>query len=148
MRLNAIVKRVKMGKMSDLEFIVSSRITLAKVPKPEREYVFHPGRRWRFDFAWPDYKIALECEGGIFSMGRHTRGKGFIGDCEKYNQAMLDGWIVLRYTTHTIDRVVDDLKYIFGKKTAITEMPQKRTETAFLDIQAESPAFLKKVQPG
>ena len=64
----------------------------------EREVRFHPPRRWRFDFAIPDLKIAIECEGGIYSNGRHVRGKGFENDCEKYNQAVLDGWRVLRFT--------------------------------------------------
>ena len=69
---------------------------------PEYEYRFHPPRRWRFDFAFPDKKVAIECEGGIFTNGRHTRGKGFAQDCEKYNQASLDGWVLLRFTGRMI----------------------------------------------
>ena len=64
---------------------------------PEREYRFHATRRWRFDFAFPAQKIAIECEGGTYSGGRHTRGAGFAADCEKYNQAALDGWRLLRF---------------------------------------------------
>lgn len=33
-------------------------------PEFVREHRFHPTRRWRFDFAWPDEKVALEVEGG------------------------------------------------------------------------------------
>jgi hypothetical protein len=55
-------------------------------------------RRWRFDIAWPDQKIALEVEGGAYTQGRHTRGKGFEEDCRKYNAAALDGWLVFRMT--------------------------------------------------
>lgn len=62
------------------------------------EYRFHPKRRWRFDWAWPDARVALEIEGGAWTGGRHTRGKGFIGDMEKYNNAALLGWRVLRVT--------------------------------------------------
>ena len=51
---------------------------------------------WRFDYAWPEHKVALEVEGGIFSGGRHTRGKGFAEDMRKYNSAAVLGWIVLR----------------------------------------------------
>jgi len=61
-----------------------------------KEYKFHPVRRWRFDFAWPDKKVAIEVEGGVYMRGRHVRPKGFIGDCEKYNMALLMGWKVLR----------------------------------------------------
>jgi very-short-patch-repair endonuclease len=64
----------------------------------EEEYVFHPERKWRFDFAWPGKRIALEVEGGTFSGGRHTRGVGYEGDCEKYSEAALLGWKVFRVT--------------------------------------------------
>ena len=72
-------------------------------PRPVREFAFHPTRKWRFDFAWPEYKIAVECEGGAWSGGRHTRGAGFIADCEKYNAAALAGWRVFRFTGEMIN---------------------------------------------
>ena len=53
---------------------------------------------WRFDFAIPDKKIAIECEGGTWTNGRHTRGAGFENDCNKYNNAALLGWKVYRFT--------------------------------------------------
>jgi very-short-patch-repair endonuclease len=62
------------------------------------EYKFHPTRRWRFDFADEKLKIAIEVEGGAFTNGRHTRGKGFVNDMEKYNNAVLLGWKLLRFT--------------------------------------------------
>lgn len=65
--------------------------------KPVREHRFHPTRRWRFDFAFPDQKLAVEIEGGIWTGGRHTRGSGYKGDMEKYNEAALLGWKVLRF---------------------------------------------------
>jgi very-short-patch-repair endonuclease len=60
-------------------------------------------RRWRFDFAWPDRKVALEVEGGVWISGRHTRAAGYINDTEKYNEAVLLGWRVLRVTRPHID---------------------------------------------
>jgi hypothetical protein len=71
--------------------------TRAFMPEPVREYEFHPDRKWRFDFAWPDRKVAAECEGATWSRGRHTRGAGFQADCEKYNAAAVMGWRVLRF---------------------------------------------------
>lgn len=66
------------------------------------EHKFHPSRKWKFDFAHPPTKTAIEIEGGIWTGGRHTRGKGFEGDCEKYNEATLLGWRVFRLTSKTI----------------------------------------------
>lgn len=68
----------------------------------EREYHFHPTRKWRFDFAWPAEKVAVEVEGGVWSNGRHTRGSGFIEDCIKYNEAVVLGWKVIRVTTEMV----------------------------------------------
>ena len=62
------------------------------------EFCFHPTRKWRFDFAVPSLMIAIEIEGGVYSRGRHTRGKGYINDMEKYNAAQLLGWQVFRFT--------------------------------------------------
>jgi len=65
---------------------------------PLREFRFHPTRKWRFDFAWPEKKLAVEVEGGIWTNGAHTRGKHFESDCEKYGEALLLGWTVYRTT--------------------------------------------------
>lgn len=62
------------------------------------EYKFHPRRRWRFDYALPEHKIAIEVEGGVWTRGRHITPKGFLNDMEKYNTAASMGWIVLRIT--------------------------------------------------
>jgi hypothetical protein len=70
---------------------------------PEREHIFCLDRKWRFDFAWPEQKIAVEIEGGtLFGKSRHSRGQGFVSDCRKYNTAALMGWRVLRFTTEMV----------------------------------------------
>lgn len=79
-----------------------------------REYRFDPTRYWKFDFADKQHMIAVEIEGGVFSQGRHTRGKGFVNDCEKYNAATIQGWRVVRFATKeqmsTFDRDYEELK--------------------------------------
>jgi very-short-patch-repair endonuclease len=50
------------------------------------------------DFAWPEQKVAVEIEGGVFSGGRHTRGAGFVADCDKYNALAAAGWRLFRFT--------------------------------------------------
>ena len=63
-----------------------------------REHRFYKPRKWRFDYALPYYKIAVEVEGGVWTGGRHIRPQGFLGDIEKYNTAALLGWRVFRTT--------------------------------------------------
>ena len=67
-----------------------------------KEHQFYKHRKWRFDYAIPKYKIALEVEGGIWTYGRHTRAKGFLKDMDKYNTATLLGWRVFRCTPNTL----------------------------------------------
>jgi hypothetical protein len=84
-----------------------------KVDPPSRELRFHRVRQWRFDLAWINYKVAVEYEGGTFShginpttglprMSRHTTGKGHAEDCDKYNEAAVDGWLVLKLSAKHI----------------------------------------------
>lgn len=61
------------------------------------ELRFDPIRRWRFDFAIPSHKVAIEIDGGVWTGGHHTRGQGFLDDCEKLNAAACAGWRVLRF---------------------------------------------------
>ena len=72
--------------------------------EPVREFKFHPARRWRFDFCWPDRMVAVEIEGGIWTNGRHSRGSGAIGDMEKYNAAAALGWFVFRFDGGAVRR--------------------------------------------
>jgi len=87
---NAKSQAVKLAK--DVEF------NLIALPDHVKEFRFHPVRRWRFDYAWPDLKVALEIHGGVFTNGRHTRGKGFTEDKVKMNTAQLLGWLVIEAT--------------------------------------------------
>jgi very-short-patch-repair endonuclease len=75
----------------------------AGLPVPVPEFKFHPTRRWRFDYAWPDRRLAVEIEGAVWVNGRHTRGAGYLGDMQKYNSACVMGWRVLRYPPNGID---------------------------------------------
>lgn len=68
------------------------------LPVPIPEYQFHPDRKWRIDYAWPDRKLAVEVEGGVYCRGRHVRINGFLGDVEKYNALTMAGWALLRFT--------------------------------------------------
>ena len=94
--------------MSHLENDLATLIKLHGLTEPVREHRFAPPRKWRFDFAWPGRVTrggpgyAVECEGGTWVTGAHNRGKHFESDCEKYNEAAIRGWVVLRFTASMI----------------------------------------------
>lgn len=92
-----IMRRIRTGETLEDQFF--DQITLAGLPAPEREHRFHPSRRWRFDFAWPSWKLAVEIDGGTFARGRtsgHTSISGMARDREKDAEAAILGWAVLR----------------------------------------------------
>lgn len=96
------VKRIAQPSRGEAE--LARQIQLTGLPEPVREYAFAKPRRWRFDFAWPEQRVALEVEGGTWSAGRHSRGAGFELDCEKYAEAGIGGWVVIRATTGQVMR--------------------------------------------
>lgn len=63
--------------------------------EPEPEFRFDPTRKWRFDFAFLDSKVALEVQGGLFTGGRHSRGAALLKEHEKLNAAACAGWRIL-----------------------------------------------------
>jgi len=94
-----------MGRLrsrSALEETLAIELKHHGVPPFKRQFRFHPTRRWLLDFAWPQYKVAVEVEGGTWIGGRHTRPKGYAADCEKYNEATLQGWSVYRFTRDSV----------------------------------------------
>ncbi|EHU8077636.1 TPA: hypothetical protein AB5C39_000661 [Vibrio mimicus] len=111
---NAVpAKRKGSGGASGLEMSFALQVRHAGLPDPQwgnNELKFHPDRRWRFDFAWAEAKIAVEIEGGTYSHGkerfeagkvvkqksRHLTPTGFHEDCVKYGEAAILGWCVLR----------------------------------------------------
>ena len=91
---------------SPLELRLLVLIRASGLPEPVTEHPFATdlGRRWRFDFAWPDRWLAVEVDGGSWvpGGGRHTRGAGFAADHDKFNRATLLGWRVLRFTARHV----------------------------------------------
>lgn len=89
--------------------------------KATREYKFLRDRRFRFDAALPAHHIAIEYEGGTYTNGRHTRGKGYANDCKKYTLAAMEGWTLLRFTVDITKeknyeyRIADDIRRLIEK---------------------------------
>lgn len=101
-------KKSKSAKCNGSDYVLVPLLKSASRFDMVREYKFHPTRKWRFDFAYPGLKVALEKEGGVFmgSRGRHTNGGGFTADCEKYSVAASMGWLVIRATTAQINKLM------------------------------------------
>ena len=72
-------------------------------PNLKHQHKFHETRKWTFDFAHLDTRVAVEIEGGTWVNGRHNRGQGYADDCEKYNAATALGWKVFRLTSNMIN---------------------------------------------
>lgn len=102
-----IIKLSKLGKKktkSTNDYSLFPKLCLEEIGiEPVKELKFHPTRRWRFDFAFVNEKLAIEVEGGVWSGGRHTRGNGFLKDMEKYNEATRLGWRLLRTTPNQVE---------------------------------------------
>ena len=73
------------------------------------ELQFDENRKFRFDYAIPSLKIAIEYEGIFSKKSRHTTVNGFSEDCVKYNLATCSGWRVLRYTAKNYLNLEKDL---------------------------------------
>ena len=120
--MRRVMRKIKAVRPPDL-FI---RYLQAEFPTTDvvAELRFHPSRMWRFDYAFPEYKVAVEVDGGVWQGGRHNLPQGYVKDMEKLNTAASMGWIVLRitpqqrFTTATVDFIKEAMKS--SKSTEIT----------------------------
>lgn len=87
-----------MTPKSDLLF----QLRFEGLPDPVREYKFALPRKWRFDFCWPEIKLAVEYEGIFSDKSRHRTIGGFFKDAEKYLNAQMMGWTVMRVTAKDV----------------------------------------------
>jgi hypothetical protein len=109
-------KETKVSKSDQLHDNFASQLRMYGLPAPVTEHLFAKeaiGRRWKFDFCWPAFMVAVELEGLVMrqlydaprpganrvlvSYGRHTTITGFCEDSEKYGNAAILGWTVMRF---------------------------------------------------
>ena len=95
-------KHMKPGEINKLH-LKSLLETIFGPERVEMEHRFHPVRRWRFDYAVPEIKLAIEYNGHGGFIGRagasgHSSIKGITNDAEKMNSALAAGWRVLAFT--------------------------------------------------
>lgn len=99
-------RRVPRRKPVDYSAMLALQLQADGIVGARREFVFHPTRKWRFDLAFEPQRLAVEIEG--FGpggrAGRHQRAAGFTADCEKYAEAAILGWRLIRVTTAQVRR--------------------------------------------
>lgn len=63
------------------------------------EFYFTTQRMYRIDYCWPEYKVALEVNGGIhMQRGGHNTAAGLQRDYEKNNLLQSLGWKTIAVT--------------------------------------------------
>ena len=82
-------------KTTTTQLVFPAYCRTARIPLPEAEHRFHPERRWRFDWAWPEHKVALEVQGGVWTGGAHVRGARLLKEWEKLNALACLGYRIL-----------------------------------------------------
>lgn len=102
-----VIDKPKRDPKGDAEITFAFQCRAHRLPMFKREYKFAAdiGRGWRFDFAFVEYKAAIEVEGLVVKRvngelvvtGRHVHPAGFRNDAEKYATAAVLGWHVLRF---------------------------------------------------
>ena len=85
------------------EYLTYTAMSLGLDWTLEREYRFHPERKWRFDWCWPAGKIAIEYDGIMFRNASHSSMSGILRDSEKANEAQRLGWRIFRANAKSVD---------------------------------------------
>ena len=87
---------------SKLEDALLGQIVQAGIVPVIREFVAIKGRRFRWDFWFPDDNLLVEVQGGVWGKGGHSTGAGITKDCEKLNLATIAGYRQLHVTGNQI----------------------------------------------
>ena len=99
--MNKVIRRKVLSSTATEKVDLFLNYLQQQFPQAEvvKELQFRPDRKWRFDYAFPSRKIAIEIDGAIWTLGRHNRPRGYLNDMEKLNTAASMGWLVLRFST-------------------------------------------------
>ena len=99
--MNKVIRRKVLSTTASEKVDLFLNYLQQQFPQAEvvKELQFHPDRKWRFDYAFPSRKIAIEIDGAVWTLGRHNRPRGYLNDMEKLNTAASMGWLVLRFST-------------------------------------------------
>lgn len=130
---HSTARRADQGVARRRTFALLLLLRQAGLPEPQLEYHFHPKRRWRFDLAWPERRLALEIDGGewLEHGGRHNSDT----DREKLNAAATLGWRVLRVSGKMVDRQPSECCRMVLEAFAQTEQEARQKAVVDLAVQ-------------
>jgi hypothetical protein len=80
------------------------------------EYKFISERKFKFDYGHLKLRIAIEIEGGIYTGTGHAKTGRYLSDLEKYNMAILRGWLLLRYAHGQENLIANDVRKAVEKR--------------------------------
>ena len=93
-----LAKRKKSKTKVNPEEEFAKMLSTARIPF-DREYKFHPDRKWRSDFFLRHNNILVEVNGGTHLHMGHSTHSGITRDYEKTNAAVVLGYRPLSFTT-------------------------------------------------
>lgn len=91
------------GVNSDLEMALLTRLEHAGLPLGVGQYRIVPGRMFTWDRCWPNQRVCVEIQGGVWIKSGHTTGTGIERDCLKASMAAALGWRCLPITKAMIE---------------------------------------------
>jgi hypothetical protein len=98
--------------ISELEDTFAAQVRRYRLPEPVRQLKFalDVRRKWAWDFAWPQFMVAVELQGLVveaignrrYVRGGHGTVPGMINDMEKLNAGVLLGWSPLWFAQNHV----------------------------------------------
>lgn len=102
----ATAKGLIKAEARTLEDQFAAQIELYGLPEPVREFQFDDTPvAWRWDFAWPQYKLVVEINGGIYQNPPtgHRSIKGLLRDYAKLNAVTARHWWSMSFDNKAVE---------------------------------------------
>lgn len=105
----AVIRAKANGTMGDRSTLEESfagflRLHAKDLPAPVEQFRYVVGRKFTADFAWPNARLLVFCEGGVFTGKAHGSVSGILKDVERSQFAAAGGWRVFRVTSECLKR--------------------------------------------
>ncbi len=109
-----LIRAVRKSRNARFEEQLAFEIRAHGLPQPHEQYRWATEvtnengkpRQFRADFAWPQYRLLVEVQGGVWRRGggAHSHPSNIERDIEKAQCAALLNWLVFPVTTDEVKR--------------------------------------------